>query len=153
MLEIKDTDLDASNAVSIKSTFHMRAAAIARFRAQHTEGLVKGRIVNITLVDAFKAHPQNAHYAATQTAVVSLTKSFAHEVASDNILVNSVAPAVMATENACEAGFLSKLAAASPVGCGGEPRRMAEWVMMESGPKNACAIGENIIVSGGYSYF
>ncbi len=62
--------------------------------------MVKGRIVNITSVDAFKAHPQNAHYAATKAAVVSLTKSFAQEVAADNILVNSVAPAGMATEKA-----------------------------------------------------
>ena len=38
------------------------------------------RIVNLTSVDAFKAHPQNAHYAATKAAVVSLTRSVAHHV-------------------------------------------------------------------------
>jgi len=152
MLEINDADWDASNAVNIKGTFHMCVAAIKQFRAQETDGVVKGRIVNITSVDAFKAHPQNAHYAATKAAVVSLTKSFAHEVAPDNILVNSVAPAGMATEKAREAGFLGELAAASPLGRGGEPREMAEWVMMAGGPKNTYMTGENIIVSGGYIY-
>lgn len=152
MLEITDADWDASNAVNIKGTFHMCVAAIKQFRAQKTDGVVKGRIVNITSVDAFKAHPQNAHYAATKAAVVSLTKSFAHEVAPDNILVNSVAPAGMATEKAREAGFLGELAAASPLGRGGEPREMAEWVMMAGGPKNTYMTGENIIVSGGYIY-
>ena len=53
---------------------------------------ITGRIVNLTSVDAFKAHPQNAHYAATKAAVVSLTRSFAHHVAKNGILVNSVAP-------------------------------------------------------------
>ncbi|WP_166418336.1 SDR family NAD(P)-dependent oxidoreductase [Cochlodiniinecator piscidefendens] len=152
MLDITDADWDASNAVNIKGTFHMCVAAIKQFRAQETDGVVKGRIVNITSVDAFKAHPQNAHYAATKAAVVSLTKSFAHEVAPDNILVNSVAPAGMATDKAREAGFLGELAAASPLGRGGEPREMAEWVMMAGGPKNTYMTGENIIVSGGYIY-
>ncbi|KIC21298.1 SDR family NAD(P)-dependent oxidoreductase [Leisingera sp. ANG-Vp] len=152
MLEITDADWDASNAVNIKGTFHMCVAAIKQFRAQEADSVVKGRIVNITSVDAFKAHPQNAHYAATKAAVVSLTKSFAHEVAPDNILVNSVAPAGMATEKAREAGFLGELASASPLGRGGEPREMAEWVLMAGGPKNTYMTGENIIVSGGYIY-
>lgn len=152
MLEITDADWDASNAVNIKGTFHICVAAIKQFRAQKTDGVVKGRIVNITSVDAFKAHPQNAHYAATKAAVVSLTKSFAHEVAPDNILVNSVAPAGMATEKARAAGFLGELADASPLGRGGEPREMAEWVLMAGGPKNTYMTGENIIVSGGYIY-
>lgn len=156
MLDINDADWDASNAVNIKGTFHLCVAAIKQFRAQtaaqDTDAVVKGRIVNITSVDAFKAHPQNAHYAATKAAVVSLTKSFAHEVAPDNILVNSVAPAGMATEKARESGFLNELAKASPLGRGGTPREMAEWVMMAGGPKNTYMTGENIIVSGGYIY-
>ncbi|MGB0506698.1 MAG: SDR family NAD(P)-dependent oxidoreductase [Pikeienuella sp.] len=152
LLDITDADWDASNAVNIKGTFHMMVAAVKQFRAQRGDGVVKGRIVNITSVDAFKAHPQNAHYAATKAAVVSLTKSFAQEVAPDGILVNSVAPAGMATEKARAAGFLGELAAASPLGRGGEPREMAEWVMMAGGPKNTYMTGENIIVSGGYIY-
>ena len=152
LLEITDADWDASNAVNIKGTYHMCVAAIRQFRAQETDSLVRGRIVNITSVDAFKAHPQNAHYAATKAAVVSLTKSFAHEVAPDGILVNSVAPAGMATEKARAAGFLGELAAASPLGRGGTPEEMAEWVLMAGGPKNTYMTGETIIVSGGYIY-
>ena len=152
ILEITDADWDASNAVNIKGTFHVCVAAIKQFRTQQTQDVVTGRIVNLSSVDAFKAHPQNAHYAATKAAVVSLTKSFAQEVASDNILVNSVAPAGMATDKARESGFLGELAAASPLGRGGEPREMAEWVLMAAGPKNTYMTGENIIVSGGYIY-
>ena len=108
--------------------------------------------MNITSVDAFKAHPKNIHYAATKAAVVSLTRSVADYVAPDGILVNSVAPAGMATEKARESGFLNELAKASPLGRGGEPVEMAEWVMMAAGPKNTYMTGENIIVSGGYIY-
>ncbi len=152
ILEISDEDWDASNAINVKGTYHMMVAAIRHMQAQDLVGRVRGRIVNITSVDAFKAHPQNAHYAATKAAVVSLTKSMAHAVAPDGILVNSVAPAGMATEKARASGFLDELAKASPLGRGGEPEEMAEWVLMAGGPRNTYMTGENIIVSGGYIY-
>ncbi len=152
LLEITDADWDASNSINVKGSYHMMVAAVRQMRGQEPFGHVRGRIVNITSVDAFKAHPQNAHYAATKAAVVSLTRSFAHEVAPDGILVNSVAPAGMATEKARELGFLGELARASPLGRGGEPREMAEWVLMAGGPRNTYMTGENIIVSGGYIY-
>jgi NAD(P)-dependent dehydrogenase (short-subunit alcohol dehydrogenase family) len=152
LLEITDADWDASNAINVKGTYHMMVAAVRHMRSQEPRDRVRGRIVNITSVDAFKAHPQNAHYAATKAAVVSLTRSFAHEVAPDAILVNSVAPAGMATERARQLGFLAELAKASPLGRGGEPEEMAQWVLMAGGPRNTYMTGENIIVSGGYIY-
>lgn len=153
LLEISDDDWDLENAVNIKGTYHMMVAAISHMRVRSKrETLVAGRIVNITSVDAFKAHPQNAHYAATKAAVVSLTKSFAHEVAKDGILVNSVAPAGFATERAKTAGFLGELAAANPLGRAAEPVEIAEWVVMLASSRNTYATGENVIVSGGYIY-
>lgn len=152
LLEISDAQWDASLGVNVKGTYHMMVAAAKHMRRQEPRGKVRGRIVNITSVDAFKAHPQNAHYAATKAAVVSLTRSFAHELAPDGVLVNSVAPAGMATEKARQSVFLQELAKASPLGRGAEPREMAEWVLMAGGPRNTYMTGENIIVSGGYIY-
>jgi NAD(P)-dependent dehydrogenase (short-subunit alcohol dehydrogenase family) len=151
-LGVTDEDWDLSNAVNIKGTYHMMVAAIAHMRGLAPVNHIRGRIVNITSVDAFKAHPNNIHYAATKAAVVSLTKSVADHVAPDGILVNSVAPAGMATEKARAAGFLDELAKASPLGRGALPAEIAEWVLMAGGPKNTYMTGENIIVSGGYIY-
>lgn len=153
ILEISDDEWDLENAVNIKGTYHMTVAAILHMRARpKVEAHVAGRIVNITSVDAFKAHPQNAHYAATKAAVVSLTKSFAHEVAKDGILVNSVAPAGFATDKAKKLGFLGELAAANPLGRAAEPEEIAQWVVMLASSRNTYATGENVIVSGGYIY-
>jgi 3-oxoacyl-[acyl-carrier protein] reductase len=152
ILEITDAEWDASNGVNIKGTYHMMVAAIRHMQSQEPKAQVRGRIVNLTSVDAFKAHPQNAHYAATKAAVVSLTRSFAQHVAKDGILVNSVAPAGMATERARTLGFLEELAKASPLGRGAQPAEIAEWVLMTGGPKNTYMTGENVIVSGGYIY-
>ena len=153
LLEISDDDWDLENAVNIKGTYHMMVAAVEHMRSRpKVEAHIAGRIVNITSVDAFKAHPQNAHYAATKAAVVSLTKSFAQEVAKDGILVNSVAPAGFATEKAKKAGFLGELAAANPLGRAAEPEEIAQWVVMMASARNTYATGENVIVSGGYIY-
>ncbi|TIR46046.1 MAG: SDR family oxidoreductase, partial [Mesorhizobium sp.] len=83
LLEITDAEWDASNGINIKGTYHMMVAAVRHMQSQEPKAHVRGRIVNLTSVDAFKAHPQNAHYAATKAAVVSLTRSFAHHVAKD----------------------------------------------------------------------
>ncbi len=152
LLEITDAEWDASNGINVKGTYHMMVAAVRHMQQQEPKGNVRGRIVNLTSVDAFKAHPQNAHYAATKAAIVSLTRSFAHHVAKDNILVNSVAPAGMATEKAKALGFLDELAKASPLGRGAQPKEIAEWVLMTGGPKNTFMTGEQVIVSGGYIY-
>ncbi|MFI0849046.1 SDR family NAD(P)-dependent oxidoreductase [Mesorhizobium sp. IMUNJ 23232] len=151
-LEISDADWDASNGINIKGTYHMMVAAIRHMQAQELKGNVRGRIVNLSSVDAFKAHPQNMHYAATKAAVVSLTRSLAHYCAKDGILINSVAPAGMATEKAKALGFLEELAKANPLGRGAEPAEIAEWVLMTGGPKNTFMTGEQVIVSGGYIY-
>ncbi len=152
ILEITDEDWDIENAVNVKGTYHMMVAAVRHMRQYVEAPHVTGRIVNVTSVDAFKAHPQNAHYAATKAAVVSLTKSFAQECAKDQILVNSVAPAGFATDRAKELGFLPELAKASALGRAAEPVEMAQWIVMMASARNTYATGENVVVSGGYIY-
>lgn len=152
LLEISDASWDLENAINIKGTYHMMVAAVKHMQKHVAEGKIAGRIVNITSVDAFKAHPQNAHYAATKAAVVSLTRSFAHAFAKDQILVNSLAPAGMATDKAKSLGILGELAAANPLGRAAEPAEMAEWVVMMVSDKNTYMTGEQVIVSGGYIY-
>ncbi|MCB6184637.1 SDR family oxidoreductase [Leeia sp. TBRC 13508] len=152
IFEINDEDWDLENAINIKGTYHMMVAAVKHMRQFEGNDMVTGRIVNVTSVDAFKAHPQNAHYAATKAAVVSLTKSFAHACAPFQILVNSVAPAGFATERAKQLGFLPELAKANPLGRAAEPEEMAEWIVMMASSRNTYATGENVIVSGGYIY-
>ncbi|MDO7243203.1 SDR family oxidoreductase [Acinetobacter pittii] len=152
IFNITDEQWDLENAINIKGTYHMMVAAAQHMQQYTGQDIVTGRIVNVTSVDAFKAHPQNAHYAATKAAVVSLTKSFAQACAKDQILVNSVAPAGFATERAKQLGFLGELASANPLQRAAEPKEIAEWIVMMGSSRNTYATGENVIVSGGYIY-
>lgn len=57
-----------------------------------------GRIVNIASVAAKEGNPNAGHYSASKAGVVALTKSLGKELATSNILVNCVTPAVIETD-------------------------------------------------------
>ena len=152
LLDITDEDWDFDWKVNVRGTYNTMAAAVEIMRLQSIAGKVRGRIVNVASVDAFKAHPQNAHYAATKAAVVSLTRSFALEFAPEQILVNGVAPAGIATEKAKGAGFLPELAAHTPLGRNAELDDIVSWIVFMLGEGNNYMTGETVIISGGYVF-
>ncbi|SDZ30369.1 3-oxoacyl-[acyl-carrier-protein] reductase [Jannaschia faecimaris] len=56
-----------------------------------------GRIINISSIVGATGNPGQANYAASKAGMVGMGKSLAHEVASRNITVNTVAPGFIAT--------------------------------------------------------
>lgn len=145
ILDVSDADWDFSFAVNVRGLYHMSVAAIEHMRANGG-----GRIVNVASIDAFKAHPKNAHYAAMKAAVVSLTKSFGEAFAADGVLINGVAPAAIATEKARASGFLPEIAATTPIGRAAEPEDVAEAIQFLISKSNRYMVGETIVLSGGY---
>lgn len=144
VLDISAEDWQLVFGVNVLGTYFMMVEAIAQMR---TRG--GGRIVNISSIDGFKAHPANAHYAATKAAVISLTRSLALEVAPLGILVNSVAPGPMASETAKQADWYAPMVEALPTRRPIEPAEVANLVAYLSDPANVSIAGENIVVSGG----
>ncbi|MDZ4288863.1 MAG: SDR family NAD(P)-dependent oxidoreductase [Prosthecobacter sp.] len=57
-----------------------------------------GRIVNIASIAAKEGNPNASHYSASKAGVIALTKSLGKELATSNILVNCVTPAVIETD-------------------------------------------------------
>jgi 3-oxoacyl-[acyl-carrier protein] reductase len=57
-----------------------------------------GRIVSIASIAGKEGNPNAAHYSASKAGVIALTKSLGKELATANIAVNAVAPAVIATD-------------------------------------------------------
>lgn len=57
-----------------------------------------GSIVNIASVTAVLGSPGQVAYSATKGAIISMTKSAAKELASQNIRINAVAPGIVKTE-------------------------------------------------------
>ena len=57
-----------------------------------------GRIVNIASIAGKEGNPNAAHYSASKAGVIALTKSLGKELATSNVIVNCVTPAVIATD-------------------------------------------------------
>jgi len=57
-----------------------------------------GRIVSIASIAGKEGNPNAAHYSASKAGVIALTKSLGKELATTNITVNAVTPAVIATD-------------------------------------------------------
>jgi 3-oxoacyl-[acyl-carrier protein] reductase len=144
VLDISAEDWQFVFGVNVLGTYFMTIEAIGAMR---TRGC--GRVVNISSIDGFKAHPPNAHYAATKAAVISLTRSLALEVAPLGILVNSVAPGPMATATAKAADWYAPMVAALPTRNPIEPAEVANVVSFLAAEANVSIAGENVVVSGG----
>src|SRR5262249_3441151 len=79
---------DALLRVNLRSVLHGTHAVGEHMRA-HGRG---GSIVNVVTIEASRAAPGYAVYAAAKAAVVSFTKTMALELAPHRIRVNAIAP-------------------------------------------------------------
>jgi 2-hydroxycyclohexanecarboxyl-CoA dehydrogenase len=78
--------------VNLTGTFHCCQVALPDMVAAGW-----GRIVMISSSSAQRGSPGMAHYAASKGAVITLTKSLAHEYASAGITVNNIPPSGIET--------------------------------------------------------
>lgn len=111
-----------------------------------------GSIVNISSVASSIALPNTAVYNATKASVDVLTRTFAKELGSRKIRVNSVNPGPVETEGTHAAGFVGKFgafAALTPLGRVAQPGDIAPAVVFLASPQSGWITGESLIVSGG----
>lgn len=90
--ESKPRGWDALIRTNFTWMLHSTQLAVARMRSQGG-----GSIINITSIEAHRAAPGYAVYAAMKAAVTSLTRTLAVELAPDHIRVNTIAPDFIAT--------------------------------------------------------
>ncbi len=92
ILRMKNDDWDSVIDINLKSTFLLNRAAIKKMIRRKN-----GRIINISSIVAFSGNPGQANYVASKAGMVGMSKSFAAEVASRGVTVNSIAPGFIRT--------------------------------------------------------
>jgi 2-dehydro-3-deoxy-L-rhamnonate dehydrogenase (NAD+) len=91
--ELDPADWQRVMEVNLNGPFHCCHAVVP-----HLLRNGYGRIVNIASIAGKEGNPNAAHYSASKAGVIALTKSLGKELATANIAVNAVTPAVIATD-------------------------------------------------------
>ncbi|HEY7487519.1 MAG TPA: SDR family NAD(P)-dependent oxidoreductase [Streptosporangiaceae bacterium] len=110
-----------------------------------------GRIVNLASIAGKDGNPNLSAYSASKAAVIALTKSLGKELATSGVLVNAIAPAVIATEmNAATApDVLDHLTGLIPMRRVGRPEEVAELVSWLASDRCSFSTGAVYDISGG----
>ncbi len=112
-----------------------------------------GNIVNLTTIASVGAMPTSAVYSASKSAVDTLTRIFAIELAPKKIRVNAVAPGMTQTEGFAAMGMpeemMNAMAASIPMGRIGQPEDIAQSVLFLASDDSSWITGERITASGG----
>ena len=111
-----------------------------------------GRIVNMAS-RSFAGTPQMAHYVASKTAVVGLTRAMAIDLSPRDIKVNAVAPGVVDTEmlHYMTPERQQVMLSLQLLGRIGQPEDIARAVVFLASRENRYITGQVLIVDGGRS--
>ena len=113
-----------------------------------------GRVVNIGSIWGEVSKPGRGAYSATKHGLHGITNTLALELATYNVLVNTVCPGFTLTQltrqnNSPEQ--LLQISESIPMKRLAEPEEIAESVFFLASEKNTYITGQKIIIDGGYT--
>ena len=141
--ELTEEDFDYTIATNLKSAFLCSHAVYKGMQQRKW-----GRIINISSGAARGAGVVGAHYNASKAGLEGLTRGYAARLAKDNVLVNAVAPSLIATEMI--APHRTANMAKIPVGRLGTGEEVAAVVVTVA--QNPYMTGQTIAVNGGLHF-
>jgi NAD(P)-dependent dehydrogenase (short-subunit alcohol dehydrogenase family) len=114
-----------------------------------------GRIVNIASIAGKEGNPMAAAYSASKAAVIGMTKSFGKDLATTGVLVNCIAPAVIATPilEQLSQEHVDYMVEKIPMGRMGRSEEVAELIAFLASERMSFSTGATFDISGGRAVF
>ncbi len=139
--EIQEDDWDYVLNQNLKSCFLMTEAVLPFMRERRW-----GRIINISSVAAQTGGVVGPHYAASKAGMQGMAHYYARHLATEGITVNTIAPALIATDML--AANPSASVAHIPVGRLGDVSEVSSVAVLLA--QNGYITGQTINVNGGW---
>lgn len=112
-----------------------------------------GSVINISTIASTNPSPNTLLYSASKSAIDTITRELALELAPKGIRVNAIAPGMTETEGFAAAGLSAESAKALgfslPMGRLGKPEDIARVALFFASDQSAWVTGERISASGG----
>jgi NAD(P)-dependent dehydrogenase (short-subunit alcohol dehydrogenase family) len=148
MLEAEDSIWTKTIEVNVMGNVWLSQAVVPLMRQAGG-----GKIINVASVNGLNPGHFQGIYSATKAAVISLTKTLAMELGSDNIQVNAVAPGLIQTKFAQvlweNDKMLDHVLTRTPLGRIGQPVDIAGLVLWLASPASSFVTGGVFVADGG----
>jgi 3-oxoacyl-[acyl-carrier protein] reductase len=146
LIDVTDDEWARTLAVNLTGVFNCCRAV-----TPHMLEAGWGRIVNVASIAGKEGNPNLAAYSATKAAVIGLTKSLGKELATTEIRVNCIAPAVIETEILAQATpeTVAYMVSRIPLGRPGRTEEVAALVSWLASAECSFSTGAVYDISGG----
>lgn len=137
-----------------RTVFDVNVLGVVATMRAFVPGMVErgwGRVVNFASMAGKDGNPNLSIYSASKAAVIALTKSAGKELATTGVLVNAIAPAVIATpmNDNTSPDVLAHITSLIPMKRVGKAEEVAELVAWLSSERVSFSTGAVYDISGG----
>lgn len=145
-MRMKDEEWDSVLAVNLTAAFHLTRAVLRPMMKQRF-----GRIIGISSVVGVVGNPGQGNYAASKAGLIGMSKALAHEVASRNITVNTIAPGFIASAMTDELNDKQREAILSTIPAGrlGTAAEVAACTLFLASESAGYITGHTLNINGG----
>jgi len=149
LLDIDEGAWDKTFEVNAKGYYWTSREVARHLRSREAPG----SIINVASIAGLVASPLQGVYAMTKAAVISMTKTFAYELAANKIRVNAIAPGFVDTKFAAAVlkndALLDEVLRITPMKRYGQPDEIAGGALYLASDAASFLTGHTLVIDGG----